>query len=540
MEFGILGPLEVRECGRVVPVVGARQRALLAIFLLEANRVISSDRLLEALWGAEQPVSGAAALRMRVSELRKTLNGEGPAEAGRLLVTEPGGYVLRIPDDSLDVHRFERLANEGKRALEQGDPVHASRTLREALALWRGPPLAGLEDHSFAQVEMARLEELRLAALELRIEADIALGADADLVGELESLVRQHPLRERLRAALMLALYRSERQADALAVYGATRRALVEELGIEPGPTLQRLHHAILAQDPTLDFSSSTTTVDSHHAARAILAVARGEQRVEALLELGELLATQPRRELIAVRIVEGVDLTHAAHELNEQRESLAARGAAVRTAAFTSTDAAADILRLASEQPVDLLLIALEGVALEGPLSAELAAVLGGSPCDVALLLAHRPTMVGFGRPVVVPFGGAEHDWAAVELAAWAAAALGSGVRLIGTASNPALRRRDASRALAAAALAIQRAFGVAVEPALVGADPGGLLAAAEEAALLVLGLSRRWSTEGIGDVRRTVVEETRSPTVLVKAGFRPGGLAPNETATRYTWSLA
>jgi DNA-binding SARP family transcriptional activator len=540
VEFGILGPLEVRDGGRVVPIVGTRQRTLLAILLLEANRVVSSDRLLDALWGAEQPRSGATALRVRVSELRKTLDGERRAGSARLLVTEPGGYALRIPLDSLDLHRFERLAAEGERALEHGDSALASLRLREALALWRGPALEGLGDWSFAQLEVARLEELRLAALELRIEADLALGGHAELIGELDALVQRYPLREHLRALLMRVLYRSGRQAEALALYAATRRALVEELGIEPGPALQQLHHAVLAQDPALDPASPTTTRDSRPRERAILAVARDDQRLEPLLELADLLARRPPRELIAARIVEGDDLAHAADALNERREYLIARGAAARTAAFTSTDAATDILRLVAEQPVDLLLIATEGVALGNPFSAELARVLDGSPCDVALVVAECPPTADSGRPVVVPFGGAEHDWAAVELAAWAAAALGSRVRLVGAAANPALRRRDASRALAAAALAVQRAFGVAAEPALVGPAASELLAVAEEAALLVLGLSQRWPKEGVGRVRRTIVAGARSPTVLVKAGLRPGGLAPSDSGTRFTWSLA
>jgi hypothetical protein len=258
------------------------------------------------------------------------------------------------------------------------------------------------------------------------------------------------------------------------------------------------------------------------------------------VLELGELLARRPPRELIAARIAHREDLAQAAHALNERRECLIARGAAVRTAAFTSTDAAADILRLVAEQPVDLLLISAEGVALDKPFSVELTTVLDASPCDVALVVADRPPTADAGRPVVVPFGGAEHDWAAVELAAWAAAALGSRVHLVGTAANPGLRRRDASRALAAAALAIQRAFGVAAEPALVRPAADQLLAVAGEAALLVLGLSERWPKEGVGDVRGAIIAGARSPTALVKAGLRPGGLAPPDAGTRFTWSLA
>ena len=230
MEFRILGPLEVVEQGRALPLGGARQRALLALLLTRANEVVSADRLIDELWGAQPPRTAANALQYHVSQLRKAL---APHEA---IVTQEPGYVIRVGPDELDLLRFELLVEEARQAA----PELAARRLREALDLWRGPPLADLAHESFAQTEILRLEELRLAALERRFDADLALGRFAELVGEVQVLVREHPLRERLRAALMQALYGSGRQAEALEVYRETRRLLVDELGIEPSPALQR------------------------------------------------------------------------------------------------------------------------------------------------------------------------------------------------------------------------------------------------------------------------------------------------------------
>jgi DNA-binding SARP family transcriptional activator len=251
MEFRILGPLEVHDGERPLRLAGTRQRALLAVLLLHANEVISSDRLIEEIWGAEPPGSGANALQARVSQLRKAL---APAGNG-ILVTFAPGYVLRVDPGELDAERFERLVGEGRRVLASGDAATASEILNQALALWRGPALADLSYEPFAQGAIARLEDARLACLEQRIEADLALQRHAELVGEVEALVDAHPFRERLRGQLMLALYRSGRQAEALAAYQETRRVLVEELGIEPDPTLQRLQQAILNQEPALELA---------------------------------------------------------------------------------------------------------------------------------------------------------------------------------------------------------------------------------------------------------------------------------------------
>ena len=230
LEFRILGPLEAIDGDRALTPVGAIQRALLAILLLNVNRVVSSDQLIDLLWDEHPPASGATALQVRVSQLRKALG-----KAGSVIVTRPPGYLIRLDGGQLDLHRFELLVDRADNDLAADEPASAAASLREALALWRGPPLADFTYASFAQAAIGRLDELRLSALEKRIEADLALGRHADLIAELRALVAQHPLRERLRAQLMLALYRSGRQAEALAEYQAGRRVLVNKLGIEPG-----------------------------------------------------------------------------------------------------------------------------------------------------------------------------------------------------------------------------------------------------------------------------------------------------------------
>jgi DNA-binding SARP family transcriptional activator len=246
VEFRVLGPLEVGREEILLPLGSGKERALLAILLLNANQTVSRDRLVDDLWGEKAPERAAKAIQTYVSRLRKSL------PAG-VLRTRPPGYVLELEPEQLDLHRFERLLAEGQRALAEGSAELASASLRGALALWRGPALAEFRSEPFAQGESARLEELRLLALEARIDADLGLGRHADLVGELESLVAHHPLRERFRAQLMTALYRSGRQAEALAAYQDARRVLVEELGIEPGRGLRELEQAILRQDPSLD-----------------------------------------------------------------------------------------------------------------------------------------------------------------------------------------------------------------------------------------------------------------------------------------------
>jgi DNA-binding SARP family transcriptional activator/pimeloyl-ACP methyl ester carboxylesterase/class 3 adenylate cyclase len=249
LEFRLLGPLEVLVGGRAVPVVGGKQRALLALLLVRANEVVPHDRLVDELW-PESPPTADHALQMHVSRLRRTLSSAG---AGEPIATRPGGYRLSHDPERLDLHRFESQLREAQVLLEAGEAARAVGHLRSALTLWRGEPLVGVPLGPSLSAEAARLEELRLAAVGDRVEAELVLGRHAGLVGELEALVREYPLRERLRRLLMLALYRSGRQADALAAYQDMRRTLVEELGIEPSEPLRDLERRILLHDGDLE-----------------------------------------------------------------------------------------------------------------------------------------------------------------------------------------------------------------------------------------------------------------------------------------------
>ena len=241
MEFRILGPLEVEDEGRLLKLGGAQQRAVLALLLLHANDVVPRERLIDELWGGEPPDTARTALQVHVSQLRKLLGSDR-------IETRSPGYALHVEPGELDLERFQDLVAQARRL----EPAAAAGSLRQALSMWQGPPLAELEGHPFARRERLRLEELRLAALEERIEADFRLGRHAQLVPELERLVAEHPLRERLRGQLMLALYLSGRQAEALEAYRQGQRLLADELGLEPGEELRRLEKAILAQDPEL------------------------------------------------------------------------------------------------------------------------------------------------------------------------------------------------------------------------------------------------------------------------------------------------
>jgi DNA-binding SARP family transcriptional activator len=245
VEFRVLGPLAVVEDGRAIPLDRQRLRALLAYLLLHANEVISTDRLIDEVWGPTPPKTAGASLQNYVSRLRKAIGAE-------LIVSQPAGYVLRVDPEQFDLTRFERLTAEARGA----EPRERAEKLRAALALWRGPALEDLAFEPFARDEVGRLEEARLAALEQRIDADLELGSAGGLVGELEQLVERHPLRERFRAQLMLALYRAGRQAEALEAYREARRVLMDELGLEPSEELRALQQAILQQDASLGASS--------------------------------------------------------------------------------------------------------------------------------------------------------------------------------------------------------------------------------------------------------------------------------------------
>lgn len=263
MEFRILGPLEVVEDGRPVSIRRGKEQALLAYLLLHANEVVPSGRLIDALWDERSPPTAPKILQNAVSHLRKELGD------GRLLTRDPG-YVLRVEKDELDVQRFEQLAREGR--------------AEEALTLWRGPALLNLRDEGFADDARRRLEDQRLAVLEDRIDHDLVKGRHADLVAELEKLIEEHPLRERLLGQLMRALYGTGRQGDALDVYRRARRTLSEELGLEPGPQLQELERKILNQDPELAPAAPSPRMRSRPPVR------RTSRRFALLVLLGALL----------------------------------------------------------------------------------------------------------------------------------------------------------------------------------------------------------------------------------------------------------
>jgi DNA-binding SARP family transcriptional activator len=246
--------LEVVDGDRPVVLGGPKQRALLIMLLLHRGSVVPADRLIDELWGERPPRTATKTLQGYISRLRKSLGDD-------LLQTGGGGYVIRLPHEHLDLDRFERLVDDGRATLASGDASTAARQFRDALALWRGAPFVDVAYEPFAQAEIARLEEARLSTLEERIEAELALGRHVQLVAELESLVHEHPVRERLRGLLMLALYRTGRQADALDCYRAGRRALTDELGIEPGRALRDLEAQILRQDPVLEPPEIVTTV---------------------------------------------------------------------------------------------------------------------------------------------------------------------------------------------------------------------------------------------------------------------------------------
>ena len=271
IEYRILGPLEVVVDGAARHIPGAKCRALLSLLALRAGQAVSRDLLIDELWAGAAPASAESTLQTYISHLRKELErGRCPGQAPQVLVTSGRGYALRSDPGCVDARRFECLVAEGRRLLNDGGGNgRAAAVLSQALALWRGPALADVASSATTAAEVTRLEQLRLVALEERLEADLADGRHAELVGELEALIASHPLRERLRGQHMLALYRSGRQAEALRAYQATRRVMVDELGIEPGPALRRLEQAILDQDAQLDAPAPRRALPRAPAGRA-------------------------------------------------------------------------------------------------------------------------------------------------------------------------------------------------------------------------------------------------------------------------------
>jgi DNA-binding SARP family transcriptional activator len=490
---------------------------LLAVLLLHANAVVSIDRLAEQLYGEEPPVTAVTQVHRQVSELRRAL-GEGA------ITTRPPGYRIELDPGQLDLGRFERLTADAAPALSHGDPARAAELLREALALWRGEPLADLAFEPFAAPVTARLRELRLAALEQRIDADLAVGRAAELVAELDQLIAEEPLREKLHGQRMLALYRSGRQRDALDAYRTLRGALVEAFGIEPTPPLQELERRILRQDADLLAPRSAP----EPAGRAVLVAAEFGAAIDVPLALVGPLAAEPGREVLAIRLVASADeVPAAASDLAARR---AAIGGAVRTAAFSTNDATGDILRLQTTHAVDLVVLA-AGAPVGATLDERIAELLDRATADVAVL---APGGRAVGRGLAVPFAGGADDWAAVEIAALLARARDEELRVIGVRGAA----RDASRLLADASLAVQRLVGIDAVPHLVEPGADTIAEAAGDAAAILLGLPPRWRTDGLGDVRTSLIARAGPPVLLVHRGIRPGALAPPAAATRFSWS--
>src|SRR5215203_5493799 len=295
LEFRLLGPLEVVDGGRVISFPAGKQRALLAVLLLHANEVVSTDVIADELWAEQPPDTARAAIQNWVARLRKALGTDR-------IERRPPGYLLRAEPDEIDAARFERLVAA---ALRSDEPAQRAATLDEALALWHGPALADVAFEPFAQDESRRLDDLRLAALEHRVEADLALGRHDEAVAELDGLVRRNPLRERLCALLMLALYRGGRQAEALRVFQELRRRLIDDLGLEPTAELKRLERAILVHDPALE-PTRAPAAPGGPPARAKTAVREGRRTATVLFAdltgstaLGEKLDPESLRELI-------------------------------------------------------------------------------------------------------------------------------------------------------------------------------------------------------------------------------------------------
>ena len=322
MDYRILGPLEAFDGERPLALGGVRQKAVLALLLLHPNEALSRDLIVDELWGENPPATAVKVLQNCVSALRKELPGGADT-----LRTVGGAYELRRTPDELDRDRFERLFAEGRAALSAGSNAEAAEQLRQALALWRGSALSDFSFEQFAQDEISRLEELHTAAIEERIEADLALGRHADLVAELEALVSRHPLRERLRGQLMIALYRSGRQAEALEAYRAARRALLAELGIEPGRALHELERAILAQDPVLEVLPARPAVVPARPGRRAATPVLGRDDELAVLEAGLEDAVAGRGRLFVVVGGPGAGKTHLGDEIASRAK---ARGASV------------------------------------------------------------------------------------------------------------------------------------------------------------------------------------------------------------------
>lgn len=517
VEFRVLGPLEILSDGRTVELAGSRTRAVLAVLLLHANRPVSMDRLIDDLWGASPPPRARGMVHNAVSAIRRAIDGGDDAPR---LVRSPAGYQLRVAVDELDLSRFERLVAAAEERLSAGDSDGARARAEEAIGLWRGEALAEFAFEPFASPAVGRLEELRALAEELRVSALAESGGAAEAVADLRSLVAARPWSERLRYLLALALYRCGRQADALAELRSWRQSLDDQLGIEPAPEIRVLEQRILQHDSAL--GSDATTAGSPGSRRSVLLSVQAAADVATALPLCTVLAGEDHELVVVQPVPIHADLGGAAGQLSGAVASVPCERP-VRSSAFRSGEVGEDLRRLARDLEAALVVQIIDGAAVPHD-------ALDRVECDVALL---RPGRRSEGRAVVAAFGGTDHDWLAIELAAVAAARMGVPMKLFGGARSGA----DASRVLAVASVAVQRFLGVAVEPVVGGAET--LLEEAASGAMMVLGLSGRWRSEGLGSVRAHVLEQGAGPVMLARRGLGPSALAPPAALTRFTWSL-
>jgi DNA-binding SARP family transcriptional activator/nucleotide-binding universal stress UspA family protein len=514
---------------------------ILAVLGLSGGAVVSTDRLIDAVWGARPPPSAGKALQVYVSQLRDAV--EPARRAPSVIVSQAPGYGLALPPDAVDVRVFERLWDEGRRLRATESPDSAADVLSHALALWRGPPLADLAyEEAFTQ-DVSRLEEMRWTCLEDRIEADLAAGRHSDVIADLEELSHRYPLRERACGLLMLAYYRSGRQADALHAYRRMRATLVGELGLEPSRPLAELERQILQQDPALEEAVARQiprrAAGPPSQMRTILAVGESAGGLTGLLQVASPLARGTGAELVVVSALpapnakEADALAAATQELSESRARLEDEGVVARVAAFSTSTPGADLVKFAAQHDVAMILA--NGANTGGRWPVAVAELLSSAACDVVLSFPSGGPPSG--AAVLVPFGGGEHDWAALELAAYLARLRDAPLVLMGAAAQGGA---DASRMLAVASLIVQRTVGVIPEPVIIASGAAGVLDHARGAGLIVVGVSTRYGTEGLGRTRETIVREAGVPVLAVRHGRRPGLLTPPERLTRFGWSLS
>lgn len=544
MELRVLGPLEVVEGAREVPIPSRMQRSILAMLGLYRGAVAPRERLIDELWGDAPPPSADHALNVHLAGLRQRVTGDRIQTIG-------SGYRLRMDDVDLDLDRFERLVAQGDASLRAGDASSAVERFHSAMALWRGEPLEDLAGEGSLRAERARLDELRLVVFERAIDAQLAAGQHAEAIPQLQRAVAASPLREGATVRLMLALYRAGRQAEALEAYRRARTVLDDQLGVEPGPELERMQLAILAHDPALQPEAAVVNATQDPEAAAIAAPVRelivtgfDDDGLADAIDAAVDLVRDGERGLILARLTERDPAAFAAAvaELRPRRADLRERGVTVRTATQTTNAWGLDLARLALRATAELIVVGGVAPEADGRLPEPVATLLEEGSVQVALVIPGERVAPVADAPILVPFGGADHDWAALELAAWLARARPTRLIIAGSmASSPVAGAvADASRLIADACLVVQRILAVDAEPALVEPSAAALAAAAKGASHVILGLSDRWREEGLGSFRAAVAAQVPGIVIATRRGLRPGGLAPREALTRFRWSIA